>query len=84
MTLKNLSGVTKNGEKTAELAPNLKVDKEGKKCNCHQRISDIKKVDTMPSRVAKRERNSFLSRVDNATYKHEIICIGGVKSDGAL
>lgn len=44
MTLKNLSGVTKNGVKTAELAPNLKVDKEGKKCNCHQRISDLKKL----------------------------------------
>lgn len=82
MALKNLSGVTKNEVKTVEFAPNLGLDKESKKCNCHQRIFDDKK--RWYNAVLERLKGERNGDVDNVSNKQEIICIEGVSSDGSL
>lgn len=57
----NLSGVTKNGVKSAEFAPNLGSDKRGKKYNCHQRSFNIKKnYETMVQLTGKKGKKQFL------------------------
>lgn len=86
MTLKNLSGVTKNGLKSAEFAPNLGSDKESKNCNCHHRIVDVKNNDTMVQLSGKKREEivSCHDDDDNASNKQEIICIEGVNSDTPL